>query len=947
MITGGVQRRLRHEATEAGHVAITGPVVQTKWSHVPLTFDARDVDLRSAPHMDAMVINCSVAGWDLHKVLVDNGSQAGIIFLHAFDRLGISHSLLKPSDNPLYGFGGKGTFPMGKIELPLSFGAAPNTRSEQITFDIVDMVYPYNAIMGRGSINKFEAAIHGLYLCMKIPGPQGVITVYGNQQTVRNIERDFVLGQRNVHCLTMQREGTEATRPATNEHEKAQLQSNDGTKTVPLDQATPKQTVIISEDLTSQDEEKLISCLSRNKDIFAWSALDLVGVSRTIIEHNLGIDPSMRPKKQRLCKMSNEKTEAAKAEVHRLLEANFIEPIVYPTWLANVVMVQKKSGKWRMCIDFTSLNKACPKDNFPLPRIDKIVDSAAGCEVMSLLDCFSGYHQIYMKEEDKASTSFITPFGTYCFVRMPEGLKNVGSTFSRLTKTVLEGQVGRNIFTYVDDIVVASKNKEDHLADLAETFASMRDARLRLNPEKCVFGVRQGKILGYLVSHHGIEANPTKIQAIINMTPPQSARDVQRLTGRLAALNRFISKSAERSLPFLKTLCGAKDFAWGPEQAAAFASLKQHLSELATLTSPDPSLPLLLYVAASPQAVSAALVQEQDREGTTRQCPVYYVSEVLTTSKCNMTELEKIAYTVVMASRKLRHYFEAFKVRVTSDRGLGKLFRNMEASVRIAKSAAELSEYHITFEPRTAIKSQVLVDFIVDWTRPARQQEEPSEKVWTIHCNGAWCHTGAGAAAIVTSPTGVKHRYAARLSFALESDRCTNNIAESEAVILGLRKLKALGVATCIVKTDSKVVTGQVEKEYLAKDPALMQYLTTVRNLEKQFKGFTLQHVDHAKNEEADALAKAAAKGEALPSDVFYHFIGTLAVRNPKGLQITNDAEGHRMVNLIMTEDWRAPIILFLQGYYHPSDINEAKRLKYHSRDFALIEGQLYKKGVS
>jgi hypothetical protein len=443
--------------------------VQTKWSHVPLTFDARDVDLRSAPHIDAMVINCSVA----------------------------------------------------------------------------DMVYPYNAIMGRGSINKFEAAIHGLYLCMKIPGPQGAITVYGNQQATRNIERDFVPGQRNVHCLTAQREVPEATRPTANEHEKAQLQSNDGTKIVPLDQATPKQTVIISKDLTSHDEERLISCLSKNKDVFVWSALDLVGVSLTIIEHSLGIDPSVRPKKQRLRKMSDEKTEAAKAEVHHLLEANFIEPAAYPTWLANVVMVQKKSGKLRMCIDFTSLNKACPKDNFPLPRIDKIVDSAARCEVMSLLDCFSGYHQIYMKEEDKASTSFITPFGTYCFIRMPEGLKNVGSTFSRLTKTVLESQVGRNIFTYVDDIVVASKSKEDHLADLAETFANMRDARLRLNPEKCVFGVRQGKILGYLVSHRGIEANPTKIQAIINMTPPQSARDVQRLTGRLAALNRFISKSAE------------------------------------------------------------------------------------------------------------------------------------------------------------------------------------------------------------------------------------------------------------------------------------------------------------------------------------------------------------------------------------------------------------------
>jgi hypothetical protein len=164
------------------------------------------------------------------------------------------------------------------------------------------------------------------------------------------------------------------------------------------------------------------------------------------------------------------------------------------------------------------------------------------------------------------------------------------------------------------------------------------------------------------VSHRGIEANLTKIQAIINMAPPQSTRDVQRLIGRLTTLNRFISKSTEHSLPFVKTLHGAKDFSWGPEQAAAFETLKQQMSDLATLTSPDPSLPLLLYIAASPCAVSATLVQEQDREGTSWQCPVYYVSKVLMASKCNMTELEKNSYAVVLASCKLRHYFEEFKL---------------------------------------------------------------------------------------------------------------------------------------------------------------------------------------------------------------------------------------------------------------------------------------------
>jgi ribonuclease HI len=312
-----------------------------------------------------------------------------------------------------------------------------------------------------------------------------------------------------------------------------------------------------------------------------------------------------------------------------------------------------------------------------------------------------------------------------------------------------------------------------------------------------------------------------------------------------------------------------------------------------------------------------------------------------------MTELEKISYAVIMASRKLRHYFEAFKIRVTSDRGLGELFRNLEASARIAKWATELSGYNITFEPRTGIKSQVLADFIMDWTRPVGPQQEHAETICTIHCDGAWCHTGAGAVAIITSPAGVKYRYAARLKFALESDRCTNNIAEYEAVIIGLRKMRALGITTCIIKMDPMVIAGQIEKEFSAKELVLMQYLAVVRGLKKQFKGFTLQHIERNKNEEADTLAKVVAKGKALSSDVFYHVIGTPVVRKPEGLQITQDVDGHRIVNLIVAEDWRAPITLYLQGHYHPSDRNEAKWLQHRRRDFTIVDGQLYKKGIS
>jgi hypothetical protein len=217
-------------------------------------------------------------------------------------------------------------------------------------------------------------------------------------------------------------------------------------------------------------------------------------------------------------------------------------------------MVKKANGKWRMCIDFTDLNKACPKDEFPLPRIDSLVDAAASSELMSLLDCYSGYHQIWMKKEDEPKTSFITPSGTYCYLRMPEGLKNAGGSFSRMTTKVLHSQIGRNVLTYVDDIIIKSTKQENHIANLHETFANFRQAGLKLNPEKCVFGEKKGKFLGCLVSTKGIEANPNKIEAILRMEPPSTKKGAQWLTERLASLNRFISRSAERNLPFFEVL---------------------------------------------------------------------------------------------------------------------------------------------------------------------------------------------------------------------------------------------------------------------------------------------------------------------------------------------------------------------------------------------------------
>jgi hypothetical protein len=198
-----------------------------------------------------------------------------------------------------------------------------------------------------------------------------------------------------------------------------------------------EQKVLLGFQLSEEQEKTLIRFLFNNKDVFAWSANDLCGVNRDVIEHSLNVDPFFRPRKQRLRKMSDDKAEGSRNEVKRLLNANVIREVKYPEWLANTVMVKKANGKWRMCIDFTDLNKACPKDEFPLPRIDSLVDAAASSELTSLPDCYSGYHQIWMKKEDELKISFITPSGTYCYLRIPEVLKNAGGSFSRMTAKVL------------------------------------------------------------------------------------------------------------------------------------------------------------------------------------------------------------------------------------------------------------------------------------------------------------------------------------------------------------------------------------------------------------------------------------------------------------------------------------------------------------------------------
>uniref|UniRef100_A0A2N9HIN5 Integrase catalytic domain-containing protein n=1 Tax=Fagus sylvatica TaxID=28930 RepID=A0A2N9HIN5_FAGSY len=280
----------------------------------------------------------------------------------------------------------------------------------------------------------------------------------------------------------------------------------------------------------------------------------------------------------------------------------------------------------RVCVDFTSLNQACQKDPFPLPKIDQLVDATAGHDRMSFLDAFQGYHQIALSPEDREKTAFITPLGIYCYKVMPFDLKNAGATYQRMVTRMFKDQIGKTMKIYIDDMVVKSKLSQNHLEDLTETFRILRLHKLRLNASKCVFGVGSGKFLGFMVSHKGIEVNPDQIKDIQELRAPRTHKEVQRLTGMIAALNRFISRSVDRCQPFFQLLKKGITFKWDDDCISAFEDLKKYLSSSLLLSNPTSGEPLFLYLAVSERAVSAVLIRIKD----TIQCSVYYTSKTMT-----------------------------------------------------------------------------------------------------------------------------------------------------------------------------------------------------------------------------------------------------------------------------------------------------------------------------
>jgi ribonuclease HI len=613
------------------------------------------------------------------------------------------------------------------------------------------------------------------------------------------------------------------------------------------------------------------------------------GIPGEVIEHHLKIYPNAKPVSQKPRRQSVERHDFIREEVRKLLHTGFIEEVHHPVWLTNPVIVPKANGKLRMCIDYTSLNKACPKDPYPLPRIDQIVDSTSGCNFLSFLDAYSGFHQIRMSREDRKHTAFVTVDGLYCYVVMPYGLKNALPTFVRAMSKTFGDLIRDKVEVYVDDIVVKTRRGSTVVEDLTLVFDKLRATRTKLNPEKCIFGVFAGKLLGFLVSYRGIEANPEKIKAIKIMRPPALVKDIQKLTGSLAALSRFISRLAERALPFFKLLRKSGPFAWTGEAEQAFRELKQHLTSLPILVAPDPGETMYLYIAAAAEAVSMVLVAERATpEGQrpensepasgarTVQKPVYYVSEVLHEAKVRYLETHKLLYAVLVTSRKLRHYFQAQRVVVVTSFPLRAILHNSNATGNITKWAAELAE----FQPCHAIKSQVLADFIVEWTpppyAPGGPDPEPgptpagrggpvfTEPHWTLFFDGSAHQESAGAGVVLVSPDGDQLKYVVCLEF-----KATNNMAEYEALIFSLSTALSLGVRQLLVKGDSQLIIKQTRAECSCNEPRLAAYLLHVKKLEKDFAALELQHVPRANNSTTDDLSQRASTRAPAPEGAF------------------------------------------------------------------------------
>ncbi|GKA42498.1 putative nucleotidyltransferase, ribonuclease H [Tanacetum coccineum] len=747
-----------------------------------------------------VVVEAMIEGFRVRRIHVDGGSSSEVMYEHCFRNLSYrTRSRLRESRIPLVGF----------------LGESPS---------------PYNALLDRTGMRSLGAT------------SSEVINPRVSLAPVETRPRRPGKEPMQLDDLEERRQLDKKRKPPKSGAEEKKVVNDN----------YPKQLITIGGGLSAECKHAIIHTLRKNVDIFAWTLADMTGIPMAITKHSLNTYPHIEPKAQKKMSLAPNRRKVVTDEVNKWLKAGIVRRVRYPTWVVNPVLVKKVDGSWRMCIDFKDLNKACPKDLYPLSKIDWKIESLMEFQYKCFLDAYTGYHQIQMTKKDEEKTAFHTEDGVFCYTKMPFGLKNAGATYQRLVDSAFKEQIGVNLEAYVDDMVIKSRTEQDIIKDIEQTFSTLRRINMKLNPKKCSFGMAEGKFLRYIVTSEGIRANPKKAKAVMDMPSPKTLKQMQSLCRKLAALNRFLSKSAERSLPFLDTLkkyTNKKEFRWTKSAEAAFLEMKKLVSELPTLTTPKKGKTLMMYLAATNEAVSAVLLTKRDE----RQMPIHYVSRSLQRAETNYAPMEKLALALVHAARRLRRYFQAHPIKVITDNPIGQVLNNSGASGRLAKWAVELGAYGITYVPRVAVASNPRVEDIPESSN-ARVNFTPGPRAWRLYTDGASNNEGSGAGLILIAFDDVEYSYALNLNFSN-----SNNDVEYEALLAGLRIAKEMHVRDIHAFVDSKLVASQVEGSYEAKGERMIKYQEKVLEVASAFNRFRITHIPRAKNRKADALSKLAA----------------------------------------------------------------------------------------
>lgn len=662
----------------------------------------------------------------------------------------------------------------------------------------------------------------------------------------------------------------------------------------------------ISSKLEPEYKCKLIRLLRNFKDCFAWEYYEMPGLDRSIVEHRLPIKPGYRPCQQRPRRCKDEMLPDIKAEITRLLEAKFIRQCRYAEWISSVVPVYKKNGKLRVCIDFRNLNKATPMDGYPMPVADMLVDASAGHKVISFMDGNAGYNQIFMAEEDISKTAFRCPghIGLFEWVVMTFGLKNAGATYQRAMNYIFHKLIGKTVEIYIDDVVVKSGDYDEHLADLKEALECTRKYSLKMNPNKCAFGVSAGEFLGFMVHEKGIEIGKKSIDAINKVVAPTNKTELQSLIGKINFIRRFISNLSDKIQPFsaLLKLKPDQEFMWGESQQKALEVIKQYLVSPPVLAPPQSGKTFKLYLSAGDHAIGSALVQEF--EGKERV--IYYVSRRLLDAETRYSSVEKLCLCLYFSCVKLRHYLLSAECIVVCKYDTVKHMLSMPImNGRIGKWILALSEFDLRYESAKAVKGQVMADLVAQHcgTEIGMVEIVP----WTLFFDGSSCKAGSGIGIILVAPQG------ATFEFSIPVEKgATNNQAEYRALLRGIRLLTEVDADAVEIFGDSQLVVNQLLGQYECKDDVLRIYYEECLRLLRGFKSVTIEHIPRHFNEEANKLAQ--------------------------------NASSYRPICIVefSADDWRKPIFEYLKDPSQKVD----RKIRFQATKYVLLEDELYYKTI-